>query len=63
MGEKTILRFLTETSDMMQNILKLNQKDAKTELVTFKHFNTCDTYIKNTIWPLINGKDPYFSWN
>jgi len=61
MGEKTILRFLTETSDMMQNILKLNQKDAKSELVTFKHFNICDTYIKNTIWPLINGKDPYFS--
>jgi len=46
---------------MMEKILKLNQKDAKQELVTFKHFNICDTYIKNTIWPLINGKDPYFS--
>lgn len=54
MGEKAILRFLCECSDMMQSLLKLSQKDAKAALVTFKHFNVCDTYIRQTIFPLIN---------
>ena len=61
MGEKEILRFLATCSDMMQTILKQTQKEAKATLVNFKHFNVCDAYIKQTVFPLINTKDPYFA--
>lgn len=57
MGEKEIFRFLVTCSDTMQAILKQSLKEAKGTLVNFKHFNVCDTYIKQNIFPLLNNKD------
>ena len=55
-GEKEIFRFLVTCSDMMQTVLKQNQKEAKATLLTFPHFNVCDTYIKQTVFQLISLK-------
>ena len=52
-GEKKILRFLTQTSERMLYLSKLNQKEAKKQMNLYADFDVCQDYFKSVFLPIL----------
>ena len=58
-GEKIILRFLQIAGERFLKLLTMSQKEARKEVNSYKGFEPCSDYFRQTILPLLvnpNGK-------